>query len=108
MKKLIPADTVDAAGNVWETTGENIRKGAREYSADEVKAIVNIMFPIGSLYCGENNYVLSVGTWETLKDGNFKPLLLSAEKMSGTRTATTIAGAESLVGVNLRIWKRVS
>ena len=54
MKKLIPADTVDAKGNVWETTGENIRCGAKEFSDNDVKAIVNILFPVGSVYCGES------------------------------------------------------
>lgn len=107
MKKLIPADTVDAEGNVWETIGENIRHGAKEYSESAIKEIVDIMFPVSSLYCGENNFILSVGRWETLKDGNFKPLLLSAEKVSGTRTSTNIAGPEAVIGVNLRIWKRV-
>lgn len=32
MKKLIPADTVDIEGTVWETIGENIRHGANEHS----------------------------------------------------------------------------
>jgi hypothetical protein len=50
MKKLIPANTVDANGNVWETVGENIRSGAKECSEDNVKEIVDIIFPIGSIF----------------------------------------------------------
>lgn len=48
MKKLIPADTVDAAGNVLETTGENIRRRAKEFSEDIIKAIVDILLPVGT------------------------------------------------------------
>lgn len=66
MKKLIPADTVDAAGNVWETTGENIRRGKKEFSINDAKEIVDILFPVGSVYCGENSFILSVGVWTLL------------------------------------------
>lgn len=66
MKKLIPADTVDADGNVWETTGENIRRGAKEVSIDYMKEIVNVLFPVGSVYCGESSFILSVGVWTLL------------------------------------------
>lgn len=66
MKKLIPADTVDAAGNVWETTGENIRHGKKEFSINDAKEIVDILFPVGSVYCGENSFILSVGEWTLL------------------------------------------
>lgn len=69
MKKLIPADTVDVAGNVWETVGENIRKGAKEFSEDIVKEIVNILFPVGSVYCGTNAFILSVGKWKHVNVG---------------------------------------
>lgn len=68
MKKLIPADTVDAAGKAWETTGENIRRGAKEPSIDSMKAIVDVLFPVGSVYCGENSFILSVGVWELLQE----------------------------------------
>lgn len=66
MKKLIPAGTVDAAGNVWETTGENIRRGKKEFSTNDAKEIVDILFPVGSVYCGENSFILSVGVWSPL------------------------------------------
>ena len=36
MKKLIPADTVDIDGTVWETIGENIRHGAKEFSNTDI------------------------------------------------------------------------
>ena len=68
MKKLIPADTVDLDGNVWETTGENIRHGVKGFYESEVKAIIDIMFPVGSVYCGENAFVLSVGTWSLISE----------------------------------------
>lgn len=70
MKKLIPADMVDAAGNVWETTGENIRRGKKEFSINELKEIVDILFPVGSVYCGENSFILSVGTWKLLVENS--------------------------------------
>lgn len=69
MEKLIPADTVDSAGNVWETVGENIRNGAKKFSESSVKAIVDILFPVGSVYCGENAFILSVGKWELIVNG---------------------------------------
>lgn len=68
MKKLIPPDTVDAAGNVWETTGENIRRGKKEFSTNDAKEIVDILFPVGSVYCGENSFILSVGVWTLLRE----------------------------------------
>lgn len=68
MKKLIPVDTVDAAGNVWETTGENIRRGKKEFSTNDAKEIVDILFPVGSVYCGENSFILSVGVWALLSE----------------------------------------
>ena len=112
MKRLIPADTVDAAGNVWETTGENIRNGAREFSEKDAKLLVNAMFPVGSIYFGENSFILSVGKWEALKDGISKPYVLMIDKVSGSHQQTNIASVESvssgIVGVVLRAWKRVS
>lgn len=66
MKNLIPADTVDVEGNVWETTGENIRHGKKEFSTNDAKEIVDILFPVGSVYCGESSFILSVGVWKLL------------------------------------------
>lgn len=113
MKKLIPADTVDAYGNVWETTGENIRHGVKDFSERDAKMIVNALFPVGSLYCGENSFITSVGKWELLRDGISKPYLLMAEpRLTGDRQKSDMLvvpeGGEAVIGVVLRIWKRVS
>lgn len=83
MKKLIPADTVDAHGNVWDTVGENIRHGIQDTNSD-VKSIVDIMFPVGSVYCGENPFVLSVGVWKQLTDNAGLPIVLAGGASSGT------------------------
>lgn len=107
MKKLIPADTVDASGTVWETTGENIRQGAREYSESEVKAIVDILFPIGSVFCGENNFILSVGTWEKLTALGGRVVVVGNTTPSGERVSIT-TGDTNIPGASLRFWKRVS
>lgn len=111
MKRLIAADTVDAEGTVWETIGENIRKGARELSDNTIKAIVDIMFPVGSVYCGENSYITSIGTWQLITEGNSAPLVLAYETYTGGLTTSTFTGAkqetESPV-IALRLWKRVS
>lgn len=88
MKKLIPADTVDAAGDVWETTGENIRKGAKELSENDLKAIVNILFPIGSIYCGENSFITQVGTWEVIKTDGGLPLIMAPYNTTGARDSS--------------------
>lgn len=111
MKQLIPADTVDAAGNVWETTGENIRNGVREFSEKDVKLFVNAMFPVGSLYCGENSFILSVGKWELLKSGIGYVLALATNIPTGTISGSNYAVARQTArsdSIALRIWKRVS
>lgn len=109
MKKLIPADTVDAAGFVWETTGENIRRGAKEFSEDIVKNIVDALFPVGSVYCGENSTILSIGTWNRMSlDGI--PIISTAVTESGNSVnCYYIAKQESaIMGLSLRMWRRVS
>lgn len=111
MKKLIPADTVDAAGNVWETTGENIRRGAKEYSDDIVKQIVDILFPVGSVYCGENSIITSVGTWEVIKRHSGEPLFLGETVVSGDSTIKPkilISESETSGYTVIRIFRRVS
>lgn len=111
MKKLIPADTVDANGTVWRTTGENIRHGAKEFSEESMKEIVNILFPIGSVYCGENNFILSVGKWNLLTDGLGRFVQLGEKLLSGsTYTATAYVEKEGASDhyVVIRMWKRVS
>jgi hypothetical protein len=112
MEKLIPADTVDAYGNVWETTGENIRHGVKDFSERDAKMIVNALFPVGSIYLGENSFITSVGTWEMLSDGIAKPYLLMTSLTTGERQQSnmqevTEAGTP-VIGVVLRAWKRVS
>lgn len=109
MKKLIPADTVDVEGNVWETTGENIRNGAKNFSENDVKAIIDILYPIDSVYCGENSLILSVGTWEQ-RSLNGLPIISSSTLKSGNSIPCNyIAKQETSVsGLSLRMWKRVS
>lgn len=111
MNKLIPADTVDAAGNVWETTGENIRRGEKEFSESELKAIVDILFPIGSIFCGENSFILSVGKWSTITSPGWDLIYTGDSYVTGqifsdapeyARTGNTTTA------VSLRMWKRVS
>lgn len=84
MKKLIPADTVDVAGNVWETVGKNIRRGEKEISESSVKEIVNILFPVGSVYCGTNTFILSVGKWKHVNVGASKRPIIMASATDGT------------------------
>lgn len=88
-KKLIPADTVDTDGKVWETVGENIRNGAKEIfiSEDFVKEIVNVLFPVGSVYCGENSFILSVGQWTQLIDNAGESLILGTTGVTGSVAA---------------------
>lgn len=88
MNKLIPVDTVDADGNVFETTGENIRRGAKEFPESDIKAIVNILFPVGSLYCGENAFILSVGKWTQISQNSGKAILLGGSILSGGTITT--------------------
>lgn len=108
MKKLIPADTVDAKGNVWETTGENIRNGAKEFSEDSVKEIVDILFPVGSVYCGENSFVLSVGSWELITQQGLYILSGGKTEKTGDRTTGTFKGADTGSSYYIRMWRRTA
>ena len=111
MKKLIPADTVDVNGTVWSTIGENIRYGAKELPDDSAKEIVNILFPVGSVYCGENAFVLSVGKWNLLNDGLGHFVQLGGKLLSGsTYSAPAYVEKEGSTNsyVVIRMWKRVS
>jgi hypothetical protein len=111
MKKLIPADTVDSDGNVWETTGENIRRGKKEFSESEVKAIVDILYPVGSTYCGDNAFILSVGKWEQISANAGKEILEAGTVMSGvTITAPQIVTSDTTKDeyTVLRIYRRDS
>lgn len=96
MKKLIPADTVDSKGVVWETTGENIRNGAKEFSENDIQAIADILFPVGSVYCGENAFILSTGKWENITKTVSFPVYVAKPP----ETYSSVA--------SIRMWKRVS
>ena len=113
MRDFIPADTIDANGKVWDTVGENIRDGAKKlsFSESDVKEIIDILFPVGSIYTGENSIITSVGTWEPLSDGINKPFVLASAYTTGVRVRTELEALESatgLYGVVLRAWKRVA
>lgn len=107
MKKLIPADTVDTNGTVWETAGENIRRGAKEFSVNDVKSIINILFPVGSIFCGENSLVTSVGIWTLIT--NYGSYIISGgdTDITGNTTTGTIQGSENGNAYLIRMWKRV-
>lgn len=109
MKKLIPADTVDAAGNVWETVGENIRGGAKEFSNNDVKAIVDILFPVGSVYCGENAFVLSVGKWKQITDTVSYPVYVASSVVTGEKASARVAAPPETYSTvaSIRMWKRI-
>lgn len=108
MKKLIPADTIDANGTVWETTGENIRNGAKEFSENNVMVIVDILFPIGSVYCGENSFVLSVGSWELITNQGLYILSGGKTEKTGDRASGTCKGTEAGASYYIRMWKRTA
>lgn len=106
MKKLIPADTVDAAGNVWPTIGENIRNGAKENSEEYIKLLVNVMFPVGSVYCGENSFILSVGEWTQIKNGSASLVGIGTNTISGKTFSSKEVGSSSGTLICIRMWKR--
>lgn len=108
MKRLIPADTVDAEGNAWETVGENIRKGAKDFPKSTAKALVDILFPIGSVFCGENDFILSVGKWTMFTQGAGKSIVLGTSSASGSVGQRELYGTDKADTVALRLWKRVS
>lgn len=108
MKSLIPADTVDARGTVWETTGENIRHGEKSFSENDVKEIINILFPVESVYCGENSLVLSVGKWDRLSLNGI-PIISSSTAISGNSIPCDyiVQQENSVLGLSMRMWRRV-
>lgn len=110
MKKLIPADTVDAAGNVWKTVGENVRHGEKEFSINDVKTLVDILFPVGSVYVGENSFILSVGKWEQITANGGQPIFLGEAGVTGssiTRSEYNVMETSRRYTL-IRIFKRVS
>lgn len=108
MRQLIPADTVDANGIAWETAGENIRKGAKEFSANDVKSIIDTMFPVGSIFCGENSLLFSVGEWKLLTGFGSYVLSGGTDEVTGDIKNGSIQGTEAGHAFILRMWKRVS
>lgn len=109
MERLIPADTVDAEGTVWKTTGENIRNGAKFFSENAVKEIADILFPIGSIYCGENTFVLSTGKWEAVSDVVSYPVYVASTVPTGSKASARVAAPPETYSTvaSLRMWKRV-
>lgn len=107
MKKLIPADTVDAAGNVHRTVGENIRFGDKYFSKESVKSIVNVLFPVGSIYVGENSFILSVGTWVRL-GAEGTPVYIGLKGQTGSTYKAPAIGHTQQSVFTIRLWKRVS
>lgn len=110
MKKLIPADTVDAEGKVWETVGENIRYGAKEFSIEKLKSIVDILFPVKSVYCGENAFILSVGEWKQLTDIVSYPVYVASSVASGEKASARVAAPPETYSTvaAIRMWKRIN
>lgn len=110
MKTLIPADAVDVAGNVWETTGENIRRGSKEFSEDTIKKIADILFPVGSVYCGENTFILSVGKWNLITSVVSLPVYVASTVMTGERAQGRVTPPPETYSdvASIRMWKRVS
>ena len=106
MKKLIPADTVDSAGNVWETVGENIRNGEKNFSNSDIHELIKQLYPIGSVYCGDNQLFLSSGRWLQIgKEG--QPFVLGTSKATGNNINIQLGGESSVECVILRMWRRV-
>lgn len=111
MQKLILADTVDAAGNVWKTTGENIRRGKKEFSTNDAKEIVDILFPVGSVYCGENSFILSVGVWKLLVENAGRVIRSGSNLATGSSYKSDtilIDSASTDYYVSLRMYKRTT
>lgn len=111
MKRLIPADTVDAEGTVWSTVGENIRNGAKSFSERDARAIVDILFPIGSIFCGDNAFILSVGKWQqfTIPAGSIVRLGVNATSGTVSRLSkVSESSTETGQYISIRMWKRVS
>lgn len=92
---------------MWETTGENIRNGVREFSEKDAKLLANAMFPIGSVYCGENSFILSVGEWTQITTNAGKPLVLGSASVSGSSVQFEIGGTTPVNQTVIRMWKRV-
>lgn len=108
---LIPADTVDAAGNVWKTVGENIRNGIKNFSKSNIEAIIDAIFPVGSIYIGESKVVTSVGQWKLINIGDTRPIIMFSPIKCGTLMATPFVVDEQekkAVAVTIRLWERVA
>ena len=108
MKKLIQADTVDAKGTVWETTGENIRNGAKTFSENDVKAIADVLFPVGTIISGENSFILSIGTWKKIDINAGRGVVVGGTVASGKTINVALFGSETGQAVTLRLWERTA
>lgn len=96
---------------MWETTGENIRRRSKEFSEDTIKEIVDILFPVGSIYCGENAFILSVGKWTQISQNGGRALVLGSTVASGNSIEThkiMISDTETARYTTLRMYRRVS
>ena len=91
----------------WERM-ENCRGGAKEFSEYNVKEIVDIIFPIGSIFIGENAFILSVGTWEPVPHSNDIPLHGSIDAPTGNVRRWSMKGTETANSMTVRLWRRVS
>lgn len=113
------AETVDAKGAVHATVGDNIRSynNAPEQAKVDLKAILDAIYPIGSLFIGVMpREWLNVTTWQevtgTTKLGNiFFDLGLPQQAWSQLvyKTATSKIGetAQSITYLSLPILKRI-
>ena len=82
----------------------------REYSESNIKAIVDVLFPVGSVFAGENNFILSVGKWEQIVANSGRAIILGENAVSGSSTRLnvfTVDTAEVHYTI-LRLFKRVS
>lgn len=96
---------------MWETTGENIRRGKKELSTNDVKELVDILFPVGSVYCGENSFILSVGTWKLLEENAGRVIRSGNNKETGSSYKSDMILTDSASTdyyVSLRMYKRTA
>lgn len=96
---------------MWETTGENIRRGKKELSTNDAKELVDILFPVGSVYCGENSFILSVGTWRLLEENSGRVIRSGNNIETGSSYKSDMVLTDSASTdyyVSLRMYKRTA
>lgn len=94
-----------------ETTGENIRRGKKELSTNDVKELVDILFPVGSVYCGENSFILSVGAWKLLVENSGRVICSGNNIETGSSYKSDMILRDSTSTnyyVSLRMYKRTA